>query len=738
MKKDRAQGYKDTNDQLHSDAIKRINLSITDEHDARLEAIDDFRFYQGDQWPEDVRQDREADGRPCLTHNRLKQIVKQFVGDLRQNRPACRFLPVDSQSDPKVSEIIEGLYRHVWYQSAGDVALDMAGEHAFVGGVGYWRIVADYCDENSFEQEIKILPIHSPFSVYIDQGHKLPDFTDMRWAAITEYMPRDEYEREYGDVPANDIDNGVGDFDGDGQWLSEDSVRVAEYYWVEEEQKDLYKLIDGSTILKSEFEADEFNDESMILDVRKTTTRKVMWIKLSGYGILEGPKVVPCKYIPVVPVFGDQTNIDGTRIFKGGIRDSKDAQRMYNYHSSIMAEQLANQPKAPMIVDKAGIEGLETIWDDSSNKPYPYLPINSKKMAFQPFRVMPAPVASGLVEQIRQAESDMKATSGMYDAALGNRSNETSGRAILARQRESDTATFTFVDNVNRAMTYSGKVFIDMLPKIYDSERIIRIEGEDGKTDQVSINQLELVEGVERVLNDLTIGKYDVRVTTGPSYMTQRIESQEMMMEFMRALPQQAPIIADLLAANMDIKNADLISERLKALLPPQVVEADKIREAEKEGGMPGADPTGMNPEQPQQEQAPPDPEQMAAMQKMQMDAAMAKMNMATEQQKTQLFMVKSQGDIEAQQIRNQHEKLKLEQEKLKYEQEVVDLQIKQQELAQGKLDTMRSAQPQMTPEVVMQLVKEELIKIARQNNQSVKTQPVDSYLPNVPQPGRF
>lgn len=192
---------------------------------------------------------------------------------------------------------------------------------------------------------------------------------------------------------------------------------------------------------------------------------------------------------------------------------------------------------------------------------------------------------------------------GLYDASLGARSNETSGRAIMARQREGDVSTFHFIDNLSRAIRHGGRILIDLIPKVYSGERIVRVLGYDGTPQNVRLGagQGDTASGATEAgagqdqatpidpatgqampvppnmrfdgVYDLAVGKYDLVVEAGPSFSTRRQEAAEQMTEFVRAFPQAAPVLGDLMAKNMDWPGADEIAARLKRLLPPQALE---------------------------------------------------------------------------------------------------------------------------------------------------------------------
>ena len=182
---------------------------------------------------------------------------------------------------------------------------------------------------------------------------------------------------------------------------------------------------------------------------------------------------------------------------------------------------------------------------------------------------MQLPVSSqGILDGLTMAREDLRAVIGIYDAGLGRPSNETSGKAILARQREGDVGSYLYIDNFARAVRQTGNIINDLIPHVYDTERTIRIMGEDGKIDVMAINKAQGIDpasGDTVFAHDITAGSYDVVATMGPSYTTRREEAKDGMTSFIQAAPQTAPLVLDLIAKAQDWPMADAIAKGLPA-----------------------------------------------------------------------------------------------------------------------------------------------------------------------------
>jgi hypothetical protein len=570
-------------EKLVEEAHKEFKACEDRESDTRKLWKADLRFANGDpdngfQWDDALLRQREVEKRPCLTTNKVKQHNRQITNDARQNKPAIRVYAVDSGADKKTAEIFNGVIRHIEANSNADTAYDIAGEFAVDAGLGYWRVTTDYAADDTFDQEIYIKAVPNPLNVYLGR-HSEPDGSDAKCGFIFEDMPKAEFEAKYPDCEAIGWPQDAGT-----DWLTKETIRVAEYFKIVEEADILFAGPNGETAKLSEIEDQELAkaikaDES--IQKRKVNVRKCKWYLIAGDQIVDRRDWLG-RYIPIVRVVGEEVEIDGKIDRKGHTRALKDAQRMYNYWSSAGVEYGALQGKQPYLTPVEAVAGYEKYWDNLNTTNLPYLPYNGLDPQGNPVpmpqRQMPPVTAPMYMEGMRVASEEMKMASGQYDASLGQKSNETSGRAIMARQREGDNATFHFVDNVARAIRYTGKILVDLIPKVYDTARVVRILGEDGKDDvahldpsapkAVQQSQDPMTGAIKEIYNP-SVGRYDVNVAVGPSYGTKRQEAFQALTEMAARNPQLMQVAGDLVMKAADFPMAEQIGERLEKTLPP-------------------------------------------------------------------------------------------------------------------------------------------------------------------------
>jgi hypothetical protein len=579
----------------------RLQMAISALSDSRSDELDDLKFYAGSpdnhwQWPSDVLATRGAvqgqtiNARPTLTINKLPQHVRQVTNDQRQNRPSGKVIPADDNADPEVAEIYNGMVRHIEYISDADVAYDTACENQVSYGEGYIRIITEYCDDNSFDQDIKIMRVRNSFSVYMDPTIQDPCGADAKWCFITEDILRSDYERMFPDgTPISSLQSlGVGD-QSINVWINEDTVRIAEYYYVEYDKATLHLYPGNITAFEGSPEAKQLKEMGVKpLRTREVDAQRVKWCKTNGYEMLEERDWVG-KFIPVIRVIGNEFQVDGRIYISGLVRNAKDAQRMYNYWVSQEAEMLALAPKAPFIGYGGQFEGYENQWKTANTQNWPYLEVNpdvtdgNGAVLPLPQRAAPPLPQTGLIQAKMGASDDIKSTTGQYDTSLGATSNERSGKAIMARERQSDTGTYHYVDNLARAIRHVTRQLVDIIPKIYDTQRVARIIGMDGETNMVKIDptQQEPVKKIvdqnnpdiviDKIYNP-SVGKYDVVVTTGPSYMTKRQEALDAMGMILQSNPQLWSVAGDLFIKNMDWPGAQEMAKRFAKIIDPKIM----------------------------------------------------------------------------------------------------------------------------------------------------------------------
>lgn len=570
------------------DAREAFELACEHESENRREALDDIRFARlGEQWPDKVRRDRELDGRPCLTINRLPAFIRQVVNDARQNKPSISCHPADDGADPETAEIFNGLIRNIEQSSDAEVAYDTALDFAVTGGFGYFRINTRYAGEDSFDQDLVIERVANPFSIYGDPNSQAADSSDWNTAFVVDTLPKAAFEARWKGADA--IDWSADSYAGlGGPWMEGDRVMVAEFWRREAVVKTLLALSDGQVVERGVYEAQKAMFDALGVRVigrpRQVASHKVVQRVMTGAEVLETVDWAG-RFIPIVPVYGEELHVDGKRRLRSLVRDAKDPQRMFNYWRTTSTELVALAPKAPFIGRKGAFETDASKWATANVQTHAYIEYDGPEPPMrQPFSGVPA----GALQEALNASDDMKSIMGLHDASLGARSNETSGRAIMARQREGDVSTFHYIDNLSRAIRHAGRILIDLIPKVYSTPRVVRVLGPGGEARLAPVNQkvqapdpADQARKITRIY-DLAVGKYDLTVKSGPSFTSRREEAATQMIELIRAYPPAAPVIGDLLARNLDWPGADEIAGRLAAMVPREAKGAAPEVEAAK------------------------------------------------------------------------------------------------------------------------------------------------------------
>lgn len=656
----------------------------------RTNALDDIKFRAGRQWPEEVITARERDKRPALVLDKLSQYIRQIVNDGRQNRPAIKVLPVDSGADRATAEIFSGIIKHIETNSNADAAYDTALDSSATCGQGYFRVLTEYSGDESFDQDIVIRRVRNPLSIIIDPECIEADCSDMKFAFVIEEMEKEEFEKAYpGKLPQSwEIDQSCSDWFGD-------TVRIAEYWYVNETPRKLHMLEDGTVIDDEKLkmvESEGVELTSLIKETREIPKRKVMHCKMTGSEYLEEPREWVGKWIPILVVWGNEIDIEGKVMHSGIIRPGKDPQRLYNYARTAFAERVALTPKAPWVAAEGQIEEYADEWatantDNHSVLRYRPVSLNGQPVA-PPQRTSASDVPAGFAQDMQISEHDIQASIGMYNASLGAPSNERSGKAIMARQREGDVGTFHYHDNLNRAIRHCGRILVDLIPKIYDSDRVIRILGYDGTPGEATINPniptASQQVGMQMMYN-LGVGRYDVTISSGPSYNTLRQESASAMIEMVQANPALMQIAGDIIVKNQDWPGAEELSERLKLTLPPEIQQAEQAKKSQ---------------------QMPPEMQQIIS----QFEQAM--------QQKDQMM------EAAAQKIEELMGELKQLQSDTESKENEVKIKAVETEIKayQAETDRLQALSQSMTPEQIQQIIMQTLTDLMTPNDIPLET----------------
>ena len=591
-------------DKIVREAKKRFKRVAEWEATSRKRWLDDVKFCNGDadnlfQWPDNVRDARAygtSDERPCLTINKTQQHVFQIVNDGRQNKSSVKIKPVGDEATYEAAQVLEGLVRHIEYVSDAQSIYTHVSTGQVQGGIGYCRMVTDYVDDVSFDQEIYIKPLDA-LTVYGDPDSKEADGSDWRFAFVFTDVPRDEFVIQYPDVDIP-LTTTTALGNDEGAWVGLDMVRVAEYYYRTEVPDLLIVFTDPMTgekkpIKKSETkgfsgalrEALDEQLEDPDTQTRDIIGHEVKWVKIAGNQIIDRKDWAGSR-IPIYFAEGIKTVIDGELDRKGHVRALKDPQRMYNYFNSAAVEYSGLQSKTPWLAASQSIEGLETYWGRANLDNNAVLPFNHKDDDGQPIpppeRMQPPVSAPAYMAGMQTASTDMMLVSGQYQPMMGEPSNERSGKAITARQRQGENSTYHFIDNLATMIRRIGKDIIEIVPKIYDTPRLVKIMGDDLQMSDVMIDPTAKMafekrkstdrNAAEQVVMNPSVGRYDVMSDTGPDFATRRQESFNALSQIAASNPELMGIIGDLVMLAADFPLADEAAERLKRMVPAQAL----------------------------------------------------------------------------------------------------------------------------------------------------------------------
>jgi hypothetical protein len=557
----------------------RLTQAYSHDRTNREDAVQDLKFLAGDQWPEFARQARV--NRPMLTVNKLPQFLHQVTNDIRRNAPVLKVTPVDGKNDPIIAKIYDGLINDIQYRSSAKHVYAQSAYHATACGIGNWRVITRYVDDNTFDQEIALKQIPYPLSVYWDPAAVEPDRSDAMWCIVVDQLPRETFRSKYPQAMESSVSAPVtGQLASGLFWATNDYILVAEYWCKVPTMRTLSGFQSGEVVDTTDMGMQQLAMLQMqagpIVQRRQAKGYCIEQSLVTGQEVLDGPRRWPGKYIPIVAVVGDEVPLERSIIRHGLVRHARDPQQLYNFYRSAAAEHIALSPKSPYLVTDKMIGKHKGDWDtlNSKNRPYLRYEPDEKAPGNKPERIAAPEPPQALWQEAQVATDDIKATTGIYDASLGAKSNETSGIAIKRRDEQGDTANFHYQDNLVRSLEQCGRIMIDLIPKIYDNQRVARLMSESGDEQFVPINHEVMgQDGRPVLLNDLSVGRYDIRVTVGPNYATKRLEAADAMIELMGKLPpEQAIVLADIAIRNMDIPEGEEAAKRLKSMLPPQAL----------------------------------------------------------------------------------------------------------------------------------------------------------------------
>lgn len=581
-------------DAIVTEAMERFRRCVKWESDSRKLFLEDLRFAEADsdngfQWPNNIRRSREADERPCLTVNKTRIHNLQILNDMKQNKPGLVARGTGNGATYESAQVLSDIFRHIEYQSNAQVHYDTAAGFMVRAGIGWVRVVREYAGDDTFDQEIFIRGVWDPLAVYVDPDARERDKSDARFLFIFQDVNKDEFDKMYPKWAGSAAQNALGNVAG-GQWVTQDTVRVCEYFRRTTNHDKIVAIKDSAgnflAVKKSQLPPElwkELDDDPM---VRQRTIHETQVERYFIVGTeIKEKTIEPGRYIPLSPAIGEETIIDGMMDRKGHTRAMKDPQRIYNYWTSSAVEHVALQTKTPWIASAAAVEEYEVMWNTANRVNHSVLIYNGTddlgNAIPPPAQNKPPEMAGGYITGMQVAANELMMVSGQYQPVMGEPSNERSGKALAERQRQGDNATYHYIDSMAICIRHVGKIVLDLIPHVYDTKRVLQIMAVDGISYAVELDpnlqkayQQELNhdgEVAKKIFNP-QVGKYDIQAEIGPAYGTRREQAFDAYITLMTQAPQIAAVCADLLMQNADFPTANEAAERLRRMIPPQAL----------------------------------------------------------------------------------------------------------------------------------------------------------------------
>lgn len=544
-------------------------------------ARQDNQFVLGYQWDRNVRIKRERLNKPVLTVNRFPAFVAQFIGAWLQSDTTIRVQPIQGASKD-VAEIRQGLIRATTRTREAKHALNVAMTNAYICGIGNFKVALREAKNDVFLSDMTLETIDDPFGVIWDRASRDPTGSDAQHCYVTEYMTKSDFKKTY---PKAGPDSGWVSDELDSTVMTmhgleiEDMVRVCHFWQMREEpvvlglEAETGDVIDLTNVPEGDrigMVAPDNNGDPMI---RKTVRPYAECHVVTSTQILEGPYRLNISRLPVFRVEGWAIQEAGVRYRWGFVRNAKDPQRFHNYWRSILAEELQKSVSTKWLLDNAG--GKNQYADQFRNAHRSddgVLFWDSQGAGQAPQQFSPPPTNAALLTEASMTVQDIKDVTNKHEASLGITSNEVSGRAIAARQQVSELGDVIYTENMNAALAEAGRVMNELIPVVYDTARTVKLIGND---DQDVFQEINGMAG--DATPDITVGKYEITYSTGPAFATKRQEAVDVITTLMNTMPQVGNVVADILVRNLDIPGSEEIEERLASMLPPGVVNPERL-----------------------------------------------------------------------------------------------------------------------------------------------------------------
>ncbi len=560
---------------------------------------DDMNFVLRDQWSAVERSEFNRLFKPAMSFNKTYDPVKKILGEQRKNKPDLLVRSLTGKSTEKQIDLRADLVRTISYQSQNDLVYQTAFRQSLLMGFGAFEICLEYENARSFNQVIRYELIPDVTRTSFDPMAMKPHKGDGNFCARQYVYTKEEFYATYPNVinPVSYSDpRSLLDF----QWETRDTIVVCKYTRKEWYPVKLFLLSDGQSVTEEEWEdmqpdiemQRELADSSEVVgDIIRKDIPEIVGERMSKdykirqYILCQNQVIEftdwPSKYLPIIFVDGDSNFINGQQYTRSFIHEAKDSQKFVNYVGSEVAAEIKNRRREQWIGTADNIQGNEQMWRNPELQTGILIAKPDPKTGALPQKMPAWELSQTLLAQYQRGCQDIREILG-FSESEELQGRDISGKARRERKMEGSMSAYVYFDNLNQAIEQGGRVVLDLLPVIAgDRERHMVISKSDGRTESITLNKMtNITENGKPVReNELDGGDYDIEIDTGPSFAVQKDVALEFFAQTIAQNPQVFPLIADLWASQLDLQQMPQIKERLKNLVPPQVIAKEEGKE---------------------------------------------------------------------------------------------------------------------------------------------------------------
>lgn len=537
----------------------------------RRDASDDLSFRAGTQWDDQDARIRKIQNRPTLVLSQIDQYVRNIVGQSRSMSPSIRVFSGDANTDPRMAALFEGAIRDIEQRSNAKAARINAHTDQVTCGIGHYE-VCYRLHPTLPHKEIYVKTIKDPLSIIWDPSSTEIDRSDARFCFRIREVPLMEFEQKFpkarrSNFNASKVHGYSYRYYDNLRWEHGEYVRLAQYWEKYTKKHEFITTVNGEMMEVTGMEREEI----ATYQPRESYKRDIDHLRfqlLSGDDILEEITDYPCRYIPIIPVVGEEVATNDGLYRQGIVRKMREPQKFYNYMMSIGMEQLSQSVKSPFLVTNEMIKYNEADWRNAYTNSKPFLAYQPDQFApgAKPERILPPTQHRDTLQVAQMFMGDMSNAAGLHEDSLGKETNAKSGKAIEARQRGGIIATNVFGDNLGYSIRHEGRILLSMIQNIYTENRRIRVISAEEKEAFVDINKAGLMNnGRDRIIvNDMTRGEFEVRAEAGPSFGAVKQESLQALMQLVQLNPQMMPFIIPEIVKMMEVPNQESLQKAVQ------------------------------------------------------------------------------------------------------------------------------------------------------------------------------